>query len=291
MNWKKIMDVGKPTQDEIHESHLKHGGKIYCQNCHNIQTMQCGTKCQQCGYQTDEKIRELEQQQESLEIQEKYKEAVKKKIQDAYEIQTKKLEKEFSLKRINLEKEYNEKTNDEYMMKLPEIIQKAVDVIKEENRRKEIAEQKKKKKINDEFMGIIKFIKSDFEVSGKIHDEDALQNQLIQVLGTKFGKGGIEQEQPLKNGDIVDILINKKFVIELKIPENRTALRNLYGQLKEYMDEFENICVFILDIDSLNKETIQHYVKRYKDDFGIESIVKKGQKKGQKIEDKNSKIV
>ena len=61
--------------------------------------------------------------------------------------------------------------------------------------------------------------------------------------------------------------------------------------LKEYMDEFENICVFILDIDSLNKETIQHYVKRYKDDFGIESIVKKGQKKGQKIEDKNSKIV
>ena len=285
------MDVGKSTQDEIHESHLKHDGKIYCQNCHNIQTMQRGTKCLQCGYQTDEKIRELEQQQESLSIQEKYKEDARKKIEDVYKIQIKKMEKEFALKRINLEKEYNEKTNKEYMMKLPEIIQKAVDVIKEEDRRKEIVEQKKKKKVNDEFMEIIKFIESDFEVSGKIHDEDALKNQLIQVLGTKFDKGGIEQEQLLKNGDKVDILIYKKFVIEVKVPDNKTALRNLYGQLKEYLEECQNICVFILDIGSLNKVTIQHYVKRYKDDFGIESIVKKGEKKGQKTEDKNSKII
>ena len=81
--------------------------------------------------------------------------------------------------------------------------------------------------------------------------------------------------------DSVDILVDKKYAIEVKIPANRIALRDAYAQLKEYQEEFPSIIVFILDNEDKNlTDDIITYTKKYRTELGIESVIKIGQKRG-----------
>ena len=75
----------------------------------------------------------------------------------------------------------------------------------------------------------------------KVYDEKELQNLLRSFLQQAFPDASVEREVRLKNvrGNI-DILINGKYAIEVKIPNNRTELRNLSAQLQEYQEEYSN---------------------------------------------------
>jgi len=128
---------------------------------------------------------------------------------------------------------------------------------------------------------IILNLEKNFEPE-KVFDEKELQNLLRSFLQQAFPNAKVEREVQLKDvRDSVDILVDNKYAIEVKIPDNRLALRNAYAQLKEYQEEFPSIIVFILDNEDKNlTDDIITYTKKYRTELGIESVVKIGQKRG-----------
>ena len=143
-------------------------------------------------------------------------------------------------------------------------------------------EEDQDSKLSDYMMdSIILKLEKNFEPE-KVFDEKELQNLLRSFLQQAFPNSKVEREVQLKDvRDSVDLLIDKKYAIEVKIPENRIALRNAYAQLKEYQEEFPSIIVFILDNEDKNlTDDIITYTKKYRTELGIESVIKIGQKRG-----------
>lgn len=144
-------------------------------------------------------------------------------------------------------------------------------------------EDKKSKSNSSDYLmdSIILKLERDFEPE-KVYDEKELQNLLRSFLQQAFPDTTVEKEVNLKNirGN-VDIVINGKYAIEVKIPSNRAELRNLTAQLEEYQEEYPNILALIMNNEELNlSEDIKYYVDRYKLKLGIESVVKIGKKRG-----------
>lgn len=76
----------------------------------------------------------------------------------------------------------------------------------------------------------------------------------------------------------MNILIDQLYWIELKVPENRTQLRNLGAQAEEYQEEYE-VGIFIYQDESLNQsEIIKEHTTKYKQKYNIDSVVFSGKK-------------
>ena len=101
-----------------------------------------------------------------------------------------------------------------------------------------------------EFVFIMHEIEKGFEPE-QIKDEKELQSQLTIFLKAKFSDKKIEREVSTKSGDKLDIVMDDKFVLELKVPRGKTDLRNLSAQLEEYHEEYPNICAIIADISKI----------------------------------------
>lgn len=130
-----------------------------------------------------------------------------------------------------------------------------------------------------EFDELINAIKSNFEPE-KITDEEHLQAQLTIFLKAKFSGRKVSREVRTKLGDRLDIVVDDKYVFELKVPTDRTVLRNFSAQLEEYVQEFPNVCAVIFDNEELNlSQDIIDYVDKYKRDFGIRTVILRGSKR------------
>ena len=101
-----------------------------------------------------------------------------------------------------------------------------------------------------EFVFIMHEIEKGFQPE-QIKDEKELQSQLTIFLKAKFSDKKIEREVSTKSGDKLDIVMDDKFVLELKVPRGKTDLRNLSAQLEEYHEEYPNICAIIADISEI----------------------------------------
>jgi len=135
-----------------------------------------------------------------------------------------------------------------------------------------------------EFEKIMNSIKANFQPE-KITKEEHLEAQLTIFLKAKFPDLKVERQITTKSGDQLDILVSNKFVFEIKVPKNRTDLRNLGAQLEEYKEEYPNLCAIIADISNIeldeNEEevetnltqNIQQYADRYKIKHGVPSLV------------------
>jgi len=84
-----------------------------------------------------------------------------------------------------------------------------------------------------EFENIINAIRAEFQPEN-ITNEEHLEAQLTIFLKAKFPDMKIERQVTTKSGDKLDILIDKKYVFELKVPKNKGELRDLSAQLDEY---------------------------------------------------------
>lgn len=129
----------------------------------------------------------------------------------------------------------------------------------------------------EDFQNIMNVIQSDFDAEN-IYGETSLEDQLMIFLKAKYPGRQIERQQKTKNGNKLDILIDNKFVFELKVPENKTKLRDFSAQLEEYSEEYDYICTVIAERKDLNVsdlgEIIKQYVDKYKSKMDIPSIVK-----------------
>ncbi len=151
----------------------------------------------------------------------------------------------------------------------------------EEDGEEEDEDSESKSKDSDYMMdSIILQLVRNFEPE-KVYDEKELQNLLRSFLQQAFPKATIEREVVLKNKDSIDVLVDGKYAIEVKIPNSRTELRNLSAQLEEYQEEYPNIIALLLNNEEKElTEDIQYYVDRFKSKLGIESVVKLGKKRG-----------
>ncbi len=311
-------------------NYMKIPDEVICKSCRNHMDDSDGTVCHTCRYENDDAQRWIN---ESVLLQEKKAaEFDQKIILGERELNNKIIKCDEKIQDLELEKRKFQNLCDskiQDLIKLPEVIEKAKMKVQEEygledledyrmKKLKELEKEKRDLDLQTEFMEIVNFIRTDFSINGKVHDEDALEGQLVQALKTQFKKKDIvvqfstnskvheytappftEQtrasmkpfmvkERVTRSIKKFDILIDRKFVIELKIPDDAQTLRNLYGQLREYLDEYKYICVFILKQNEFPSHILDHYVNRYKDDLGIECIVKDGEKKKPKIEATNS---
>jgi len=133
-----------------------------------------------------------------------------------------------------------------------------------------------------EFENIMNAIRAEFEPEN-IQNEEHLQAQLTIFLKAKFRDKKVEREITTKSGDKLDILVDNKYVFELKVPKRRTDLRNLSAQLDEYKDEYPYLCAVIADISGTSDEVmvveprltqnIKDYVDRYKVKLSVPSLV------------------
>ena len=140
-----------------------------------------------------------------------------------------------------------------------------------------------------EFENIMNSIRADFEPEN-IKDEEHLQTQLIIFLKAKFSDKKVEREVRIKSGDKLDILVDGKYVFEVKVPTARTDLRNLSAQLEEYRDEYPYLCAVIADISGAHDgfmvvetrltENIKEYVDKYRVKMGVPSLIFDVKKRG-----------
>ena len=145
-------------------------------------------------------------------------------------------------------------------------------------------EKSDERKEKDDLSTILDVIQSNFEpesVSGQ-QPEDKLQSQLTVFLKATFPDKKIEREVYLsKLDDRVDIVIDDKFALELKVPKSRTSLRNLSAQIEEYLEEYDFLGVVIADVSQELEETeydpmtknINEYVERFKSKYNVQSVV------------------
>ena len=142
------------------------------------------------------------------------------------------------------------------------------------------SDEKKNKK---EFSTILNIIQSDFEPESITGEgmEDKLQSQLTIFLKAKFPDMKIEREVVLQSRDRVDIVIDGKFALELKVPRTRTALRDLTAQIEEYLEEYDFLGVVIADItpelededEDPMTQNINEYVDRFESKFGVQTVL------------------
>lgn len=131
-----------------------------------------------------------------------------------------------------------------------------------------------------DFEIIINAIKAGFEPE-KITDEEHLEAQLMIFLKAKFPERKIRRQVTIQGNDRLDILIDDKYAFELKVPKQRSDLRNLGAQLEEYKEMYPNVCSIIFeDITEENlSQDIRDYVDKYKRNYGIDTIVLGGTKR------------
>jgi len=127
----------------------------------------------------------------------------------------------------------------------------------------------------NEFENIINVIHRGFDPE-KITNEEHLQSQLTVFLKAKYPDRKVEREVRTKRGDKLDVVVDDKYVFELKVPKNRTDLRNLSAQLEEYIEQYPNICAVIADTSNVDEEVesnLTQNIKEYSDKYKVKHDV------------------
>lgn len=133
---------------------------------------------------------------------------------------------------------------------------------------------------NSHFQIFLDAIQTEF-IPEPVFDEKELQSQLSVFLRAKFPNNKIEREVRIPSGGDIDIVIDNTFAIELKIPKDRTTLRNLIAQIDEYQEYYPNIAVLLLDVSLPNiGKHLDEYRQKYLEKYNAETIVIQGRLRG-----------
>lgn len=127
-----------------------------------------------------------------------------------------------------------------------------------------------------------------FEPHSDTRDEKELEKELTAHLKAWFrNEYDIESQYPIGKGRI-DILVDKDTAIELKLADSRANVRNLEGQLSDYIENFPYVIAVILDVGKV--EDLNDLVNRFKKK-GVEVVIIKGGIKRNKSQPKVKVIV
>jgi len=143
-----------------------------------------------------------------------------------------------------------------------------------------------------EFENIIQSIRTYFQPED-ITDEEHLEAQMTVFLKAKFPEKKVERQVGTIRGGRPDIVVDNKYAFELKVPKQRSDLRDLTGQLEEYAEEYSYLCAVIAntsesgnDITVVDQkiaemsQSIKEYVDRYRSKLSVPSLVFDVKKRG-----------
>ena len=116
---------------------------------------------------------------------------------------------------------------------------------------------------------IVKLL-SEFQPETVTSEED-LEKQLYQFLRAKLGDR-VARQYPVGNQRI-DIVIDGKIGIEIKIAENSSRLQRLIGQIMDYKDHLDNIIALILDTGAT--VDLEHYTDKLSQ-LGVKVVILHG---------------
>jgi hypothetical protein len=134
---------------------------------------------------------------------------------------------------------------------------------------------------SDEFELILDYIEHEFKPSKlNVRDERDFENVLFNILENHY-PGRIESQVKTANGKI-DIVIDTKYGIELKLADNVGVLRNLIGQIIFYKKDYDRVAIVLLvDNNIIPEIEIKKYLEEY-NNYGVRTIIKEGSIRRQK---------
>ena len=131
--------------------------------------------------------------------------------------------------------------------------------------------QTSSEQVKREFENIINTI-AQFQPEKATLEKEHFQPQLFVYLKAKYPDKKIEREVPTKNNqEFLDIVIDDKYVLELKVYSDRSQLRALGAQLEEYKEKYPYVCAVILDNE--NSESSKVNIKEYTDKYKVRNNV------------------
>jgi len=123
-----------------------------------------------------------------------------------------------------------------------------------------------------EFDLILESIKKEFEPED-VRDENDFEKQLIQFFKIKYPKRA-KRQVDTRQGKI-DIVIDNRYAIELKIADSKGKLRDLVGQVFSYKKIFNDVAVVLLDVGRMSHSEIREKIDDYTGQ-GVKTVVLKG---------------
>lgn len=127
-------------------------------------------------------------------------------------------------------------------------------------------------KRQSEFDSILEDIEENFEPED-VRDENEFEKQLTIWLKNKYPERVKRQVETPKGK--IDIVIDNKYAIELKIADAKGKLRDLVGQVHSYKKVYDNVAVILLDVSKMSHSEIKEYIDDYKN-FGVKTLVLEG---------------
>lgn len=127
-------------------------------------------------------------------------------------------------------------------------------------------------KRQSEFDSILELIEEGFEPED-VRDENDFEKQLTQFLKYKYPER-IKRQVSTPKGKI-DIVIDNRYAIELKIADGKGKLRDLVGQVQDYKKIHNEVAVILLDVGKMSRSDIKEYVEDY-ENAGVKTIILEG---------------
>lgn len=94
--------------------------------------------------------------------------------------------------------------------------------------------------------------------------ERDLEVQMVQSLQAAFGTNKVNYQERARSGR-VDIVVDSKYAIELKVVTSPTQLTGMVGQVMGYSEEFDRVFVWIYDRRSqLKSKDVNDFKKKMK---------------------------
>ncbi len=124
---------------------------------------------------------------------------------------------------------------------------------------------------------LISLIKEDFKRAIEdinIKNEKHLRKELANFLELTLPMNVKVEEEVKTNIGIVDILVDNKYILELKYADNKGILDAGIAEVIRYNELKMPILMIILDVAALNPETITEYCRYYKENNANVIIIK-----------------
>jgi len=123
-----------------------------------------------------------------------------------------------------------------------------------------------------EFDLVLDSIKKEFEPED-VRDENEFEKQLFQFLKIKYPDRARRQIDTPKGK--IDIVIDNRYAIELKIADSKGKLMVLYGQVINYKKIYRDVAVVLLDVGKMPHHEIKEYIDGYRN-LGAKVIILRG---------------
>ena len=118
---------------------------------------------------------------------------------------------------------------------------------------------------------------NNFESDRIFQNEREFETAVYTHLKAKFPNYDIQWQYGTKEGRAIDIVVNHKIAIELKIAENRGNLDDGFSKIVWYKEKggFNQLAIVILDVGMMSFEDLKEYQDLFSEK-GAKVVIKKG---------------